>query len=467
MSDIAIKIENLGKRYRYGGASPLSSNLRADITDWVHSLIRRGASQSSVLSSQSGITDNRQLTTDHSHRTLHEIHEEHLAHDPNYFYALKDINLEIKHGEVVGIIGRNGAGKSTLLKILSRITPPTTGKITYNGRIASLLEVGTGFHRELTGRENIFLNGSILGMKRAEITNKFDEIVAFAEVEKFIDTPVKFYSSGMYVRLAFAVAANLEPEILVVDEVLAVGDASFQKKCLGKMSTVARSGRTVLFVSHNMGAVRALCSRAIWLNQGVLTKEGDVNGVVEAYLKPKSGAPMRLTNPTYGFTVTDVVLRNGSGEATQQFHPGDDLCVELSYDAHQPIRQPYVNFLVQSVHGMCFQSSMLLDGHSPSVFSGRGRLSCRFKKIPLLPQEYSVRLCIWDSDRRRVVEPQDVISFSVLGNPHDYGLESIHAIRLTANAFPVIIPYEWELPDGSTHSVQLQHVTNGNSNKRN
>ncbi len=202
------------------------------------------------------------------------------------FWALRDVNFEIKRGEVVGIIGRNGAGKSTLLKILSRITEPTTGRITLKGRVASLLEVGTGFHPELTGRDNIFLNGAILGMSRVEIRRKFDEIVAFAEVERFIDTPVKRYSSGMYVRLAFAVAAHLEPEILIVDEVLAVGDAAFQKKCLGKLQTIATDhGRTVLFVSHNLGSIQTLCSRCLMLQQGSLMRAGTPAEVMNDYIK--------------------------------------------------------------------------------------------------------------------------------------------------------------------------------------
>jgi lipopolysaccharide transport system ATP-binding protein len=200
------------------------------------------------------------------------------------FWALKDVNLEIKKGDRVGIIGRNGAGKSTLLKILSRITEPTTGRITINGRVASLLEVGTGFHPELTGRENIFLNGAILGMTKAEIKKNYDEIVAFAEVEKFLDTPVKRYSSGMYVRLAFAVAAHLEPDILLVDEVLAVGDAAFQKKCLGKMGDVAKEGRTIFFVSHNMGAVESLCNQALLMEDGRVVKSGETHNIVSSYL---------------------------------------------------------------------------------------------------------------------------------------------------------------------------------------
>jgi len=267
----AIQIENLGKRYRYGGVAALNTSLRADVTDWVKGMFHKNKHPSAVVSPH--------------HESFHEIHERHVAADPTYFWALKDINLDIQQGEVVGIIGRNGAGKSTLLKILSRITPPTTGRVTYRGRIASLLEVGTGFHRELTGRENIFLNGSILGMTRREIARKFDEIVAFAEVEKFMDTPVKFYSSGMYVRLAFAVAAHLQPEILIVDEVLAVGDIGFQKKCIGKMESVAREGRTVLLVSHSMGTVKALCSKAILLDHGTVKASGSPDEVVAEYLK--------------------------------------------------------------------------------------------------------------------------------------------------------------------------------------
>jgi ABC-type polysaccharide/polyol phosphate transport system ATPase subunit len=224
------------------------------------------------------------------------------------FWALKEVSFEVKRGEVLGIIGRNGAGKSTLLKILSRITEPTEGCVRIRGRVASLLEVGTGFHPELTGRENIFLNGAILGMTRAEIKRKFDEIVAFAEVEKFLDTPVKRYSSGMYVRLAFAVAAHLEPEILIVDEVLAVGDAEFQKKCLGKMKDVSKSGRTVLFVSHNMGAVQTLCSKAVYLQAGSVKSIGEVDSLVSQYLgEAQPSESHRLAGPIHVGTGLDLL----------------------------------------------------------------------------------------------------------------------------------------------------------------
>ncbi|MBV8732609.1 MAG: ABC transporter ATP-binding protein [Acidobacteriia bacterium] len=247
MSDIAIRAEGLGKLYKLG-ARERSRSLREALTDAFTAPFRRGRS------SKKGS-----------------------------FWALRDISFEVKKGEVVGLIGRNGAGKSTLLKILSRITEPTTGQAEIHGRVASLLEVGTGFHAELTGRENIFLNGAILGMKKAEIRRKFDEIVAFSEVEKFIDTPVKHYSSGMYVRLAFGVAAHLEPEILIVDEVLAVGDAAFQKKCLRRMEQVSGEGRTVLFVSHNMAAVLQLTNRGILLEGGCLSLDGPTRQVVERY----------------------------------------------------------------------------------------------------------------------------------------------------------------------------------------
>lgn len=254
MSDIAIRVENIGKLYRIGKRERYRT-LRDTITDTLAAPFRRLRNSQSANGNGS----------------------------PDSIWALKDLSFELKRGEVIGIIGRNGAGKSTLLKVLSRITEPTEGRAEIHGRVGSLLEVGTGFHPELTGRENIYLNGAILGMKRTEINRKFDEIVAFAEVEKFLDTPVKHYSSGMYMRLAFAVAAHLDPEIMVVDEVLAVGDAAFQKKCLGKMGEVAKQGRTVLFVSHNLGAIERLCERSILLHRGRKQREGWTRDVLSAY----------------------------------------------------------------------------------------------------------------------------------------------------------------------------------------
>lgn len=262
MSNIVISVENLSKSYRLGQIG--TGTLSRDLNVWWAKV--RGKPNPLLKIGQ----------TDHGNQ------------DGETLWALKDVSFQVQQGEVLGIIGRNGAGKSTLLKILSRVTAPTSGQVKVKGRIASLLEVGTGFHPELTGRENIFLNGAILGMSRQEVQRKFDEIVSFAEVEKFVDTPVKRYSSGMHVRLGFAVAAHLESEILIVDEVLAVGDAEFQKKCLGKMGDVAGEGRTVLFVSHNMGAVSELCNRSILLDRGVLIHDGITHDVVTYYLQANS-----------------------------------------------------------------------------------------------------------------------------------------------------------------------------------
>ncbi len=258
MTSPIIKVDNLSKRYRIGAAEKSLKTFREAIMDSLSAPIRNLARLRNLTRFKEG-------------------------EEGNIIWALKDVSFEVREGEVLGIIGRNGAGKSTLLKILSRITEPTSGFAEIHGRVSSLLEVGTGFHPELTGRENIFLNAAILGMRKWEIERKFDDIVSFSEIGKYIDTPVKWYSSGMYVRLAFAVAAHLEPDILLVDEVLAVGDIAFQKKCLGKMESVARGGRTVLFISHNMGAIRSLCGSTIWLDNGQVVKKGNTSEVVRDY----------------------------------------------------------------------------------------------------------------------------------------------------------------------------------------
>ncbi|HZH92030.1 MAG TPA: ABC transporter ATP-binding protein [Pyrinomonadaceae bacterium] len=298
-----IKVENLGKQYRIGAAQASYATLRDSLVGTVRAPFRRWRRRGAENSSET-------------------------------FWAIKDVNFEIAPGEVVGVIGRNGAGKSTLLKMLSRITEPTTGGIDLYGRIASLLEVGTGFHPELTGRENIFLNGAILGMRKTEIAARFDEIVAFSEVDKFIDTPVKHYSSGMYVRLAFAVAAHLEPEILIIDEVLSVGDAAFQKKCMGKMSSVARQGRTVLFVSHNMGAVVQLCSRAIILKQGECILDTDAPTAVSRYLNESERLTSAATfadEPDKDVQILSVSLTSAQGESISVHPHTDAFCLTIDY----------------------------------------------------------------------------------------------------------------------------------------
>jgi lipopolysaccharide transport system ATP-binding protein len=280
--------------------------------------------------------------------------------DPTHeeFWALKDVSFDIQQGDRVGIIGRNGAGKSTLLKILSRITEPTSGKVSIKGRVASLLEVGTGFHPELTGRENIFLNGAILGMSKVEIKSKFDEIVAFSGVEKFLDTPVKRYSSGMYVRLAFAVAAHLEPEILIVDEVLAVGDAQFQKKCMGKMEEVGKEGRTVLFVSHNIAAINRLCSRCVYLEQGEVASIGTTSAVVESYLSAGFSSQSGEVVFTGGENeiIRMITARTIGTKGTPQsvFRSNEDIRVILTYQVTRQVAglSVYVEILTVSQEGL-------------------------------------------------------------------------------------------------------------------
>jgi lipopolysaccharide transport system ATP-binding protein len=374
------------------------------------------------------------------------------------FWALRGVSLQIEPGEVVGIIGRNGAGKSTMLKLLSRITVPTEGRICIDGRVGSLLEVGTGFHQELTGRENIFLNGAILGMSRAEVRRKFDEIVAFGEVEEFLDTPVKRYSSGMYVRLAFAVAAHLEPEILIVDEVLAVGDGAFQKKCLSKMGSFANSGRTVLFVSHSMEAVRNLCQRGIWMKDGRVHQDGPVEETIAGYFDEMSSErPFFCESRDYGVTIHGVVLKDAAGEKCNEFHPGDDLVVEIEYETQERLELPYLILSVQGKNGTCFTANMLLDGNRPSELFGRGKVACRFKALPLLPQSFSIRMSLRTSNGNdMIVNYQDVAYFHVVGDLKHYGYKGEFLSR-ASDSTPVVIPYEWYLPDGTVAPVSLNH----------
>jgi lipopolysaccharide transport system ATP-binding protein len=310
------------------------------------------------------------------------------------FWALRDVAFEIRAGEVIGIIGRNGAGKSTLLKILSQITEPTAGRVAMRGRVSSLLEVGTGFHPELTGRENIYLNGAILGMSRAEIRRKFDEIVAFAGVERFLDTPVKRFSSGMYVRLAFGVAAHLESEILVIDEVLAVGDHEFQKKCLGKLNDVSRSGRTVLFVSHNMAAVKSLTTRGIVLSSGRLVFDGSISGAIASYIeatKAKEAGTKHGWGDGTHTTILEARLLNESGEPAQHYIPGDPMCLEVLYRTDGCAGMSLDVFLVDSV-GVKIGLASMTHFHGRHLPLERGLYSCRLRlrSVPLASGQYSM-----------------------------------------------------------------------------
>lgn len=353
MSEIVIKVENISKLYRLGIIS--HNTLYQDIqSKWARI---RGAEDPNTQIDQlnSGLKNN----------------------ECECFWALKNISFDVRKGEILGIIGRNGAGKSTLLKILSRVTAPTEGKIKIKGRIASLLEVGTGFHPELTGRENVFLNGAILGMTKQEISEKFDDIVAFAEVEKFIDTPVKRYSSGMYVRLAFAVAAHLEPEILIVDEVLAVGDAKFQKKCIGKMGEVAGEGRTVLFVSHNMNAVKNLCRKVILLEAGNLVYEGDTHtGIAqyvnedrietttldEEYLNSIMTGLILERNPTVRFQ--QITISDMSGNERATFRSDEEIKITMRYRCYTKVTNLRLLITVLDSEGNRIMNTLNYDDES-------------------------------------------------------------------------------------------------------
>ncbi|MGD0713767.1 MAG: ABC transporter ATP-binding protein [Gaiellaceae bacterium] len=315
-------------------------------------------------------------------------------------WALRDVSFDVQQGDIFGVIGSNGAGKSTLLKILSRITYPTEGRAVLRGRVGSLLEVGTGFHPELTGRENVFLNGAILGMRKQEIEKRFDEIVAFSEIERFLDTPVKFYSSGMYVRLAFAVAAHLEPDVLIVDEVLSVGDARFQKKSLGKMGDAASSGTTVLLVSHNMAAIENLCSRAMFLEQGRLRNIGETTEVIEEYLSFAStvvSADLAERTDRQGdgrLRFTRVGLRSGeNGQYSDVAQCGQDLEIVVGFTCDGGLKQVNASMAVYTPSGQCL---IVLDsdmaGANLDSVPRHGRFSCRIERLPLAPGQYFLNL---------------------------------------------------------------------------
>ncbi len=376
MSDIVIKSENLGKRYTIGHHTG-----KGDSTTFREALIQN-------------VRDLWNKTRDLARGkpiiqgdTREEV------------WALKDVSFEIRRGEAVGIIGRNGAGKSTLLKILSRITEPTEGRVTIRGRVASLLEVGTGFHSELTGRENIYLNGTILGMTRAEIRRKFDEIIAFAEVERYLDTPVKRYSSGMYVRLAFAVAAHLEPEILVVDEVLAVGDAQFQNKCLGKMGDVAKGGRTVLFVSHNMAAVAALCKRGVVFECGKVSFHGSAEDAIKSYVTIQNSqvsADLDTSNHFSRLTkyvpiIRRITLCSIDNSPRSTFFLGEPIMFKVVLESTHAL-----SGVVVGLHVYNFMSQRVVTFHTRDQLvgalnvDGKVILSCLWGECNLMPGQYTL-----------------------------------------------------------------------------
>lgn len=348
------------------------------------------------------------------------------AHGDERFWALQDVSFEVKQGEILGIIGRNGAGKSTLLKILSQVTTPTKGEVRYKGRIASLLEVGTGFHPELTGRENIFLNGAILGMNKAEIKRKLDEIIAFAEVERFIDTPVKRYSSGMYVRLAFAVAAHLEPEILIVDEVLAVGDAQFQKKCLGKMEDVSvREGRTVLFVSHNFNMINLICNNAILLEEGKICSIGPPSNIISAYYNNSSpqnnyiDLKDRIDRTGSGRAIfTDIKILNKTKEIVNILNAGEDYFIQIGYDLIdvEPIINAFISidiFDEKNNRILLFRNNFY--NFRINITSNGNTLQCHIPNIGLATGKYTISLYMSYADTERLDYIDNASSFEIQG----------------------------------------------------
>jgi lipopolysaccharide transport system ATP-binding protein len=423
MSDVVIKVENLGKQYRLGQVG--TGTISHDLNRWWHKV--RGK--------------------DDPYLKIGEANDRSTKGDSNLVWALKDINFEVKQGEVLGIIGKNGAGKSTLLKILSRVTGPTVGDIKVKGRIASLLEVGTGFHPELTGRENIFLNGAILGMTKQEIKSKFDEIVNFSGVERYIDTPVKRYSSGMYVRLAFAVAAHLEPEILIVDEVLAVGDAEFQKKCMGKMKDVAGQGRTILFVSHNMVAVEAICNSAAVLNNGKIGFIGEVNQAIKYYFTDSNNL---ITNENL-----EGLTRSGSGNLKFErvvFYDenmksikapisGKRLIVGLHYKTfNKNLKNIRVGIAINNgIYGT--QLTVLANDITDEIFSSvpeEGIFLCDIPKLSIVSGQYNLNLFCSVND---VISDwlTNVCSFNVeAGNYYNTGR------NMDSGQSQFLMDYEWK-----------------------
>ncbi len=372
----------------------------------------------------------------------------------NEFWALQDVNFTVNRGELVGIIGSNGAGKSTLLKILSRITGPTTGDVLLHGRTSSLLEVGTGFHPDLSGRDNVFLNGTILGMKKREIQARFEEIVDFANLHEFIDTPVKRYSSGMYVRLAFAVAAHLEPEILIVDEVLAVGDYQFQKKCMDKMRSVAESGRTVLFVSHNTSVVENLCRRLIWLKAGQVIEDGPAQQVMSRYLTDFSSQEddVQAVSSDGQVMIRSFRLINSQGQTVSSIVEGESLTAEFQVTAKQLLQQPFFSVFIGHDDYAYFGASQILDGFSSGDLKGTITVRCHFPEMRLLPKRsYFVGLTI-----RAGMPPKPVLrgvreDFHVTEDPQTCR-QGQHRDAYYSGCPPVTLPYQWEI-DGQLSKV--------------
>lgn len=393
MSEVSITVSNLSKAYRIGLRDRQHDTLGSAIASWVKSPILNFKKLKNLSDIR---VDNR---------------------DPDIFWALRDITFEVKLGEVLGIIGKNGAGKSTLLKILSRITEPTTGRVEIFGRVASLLEVGTGFNPELTGRENVYLNGTILGMTKREIDRKFDEIISFSGVEKFIETPVKRYSSGMKVRLAFAVAAHLDPEILIIDEVLAVGDAEFQKKCLGKMQDVSeKEGRTVLFVSHDMSAVSRLCGQILVIENGMTKFIGDKEKAINHYLINEKSNPQILYQDEM-ILINEIVILDSQQEKLEFIPFFSPFALNINLVSAQFVNEFDIDIVIRNRFGTIITnfSTILLRKKIPLI-EGVNILNCDVNNINLAPETYTVDVHIFYGEDRKAIKLQNVINLSIINS---------------------------------------------------
>ena len=380
----------------------------------------------------------------------------------NEFWALQDVSFEMEPSDVLGVIGPNGAGKSTLLKLLSGVSDPTRGRIQVNGRVSPLIQVGAGFHPELTGRENIYLNGIILGMTKKEIDRKLDDIITFSGLEEFIDTPVKKYSSGMYVRLGFSVAVHAEPEILLVDEILSVGDYAFRDKSYQRMLAIRNSGATIIFVSHNMGAILTMCDRVIWLDHGVVRMDGEPDRVVGAYIAHEdtklNQAEFKKSQATeegsqYGkLRIQRIELADQHGQVRQEFKTGDDLHVRIHYRAMERIERP--NFVVHlsstSTDGVLAAADMLIDGQAPAFIEGEGLVECVFRSIPLLKGHYRVGfLVLGGFSMLKIVWPPVFVPFVVETTWVELGWDSEPTNVLYRSPGAVMIPYEWRIQNGA------------------
>lgn len=421
MEKIAINVQNLSKRYRIGMKEERQDTLAGAVINWFKTPVKNFRKLSNLNTfKQNGEAD-------------------------DIIWALRDVSFNVKEGEVLGIIGKNGAGKSTLLKILSKITMPSHGKAEIKGRVSSLLEVGTGFHEELTGRENVYLNGTILGMRKKEIDQKFDEIYDFSGIGKFIDTPIKRYSSGMKVRLAFSVAAHLEPEILIIDEVLAVGDADFQRKCLGKMGNVARGGRTVLFVSHNMGAILQLCDRLLWLENGSTKKEGHPHQIVSAYLSQgSSGKSEWYNNPNENSKAPDVRMNSvkltyDDNNLTSLIDYGRPFNVEFDYSVHKSVENLSLCFQIFNSQGILVYESLSTDvrkNKNRVLDRGRYKTICYLSDSLLLPDRYTISVASFIDNLKLFEKFEHILTFDITEIGYDLNL----------NRSGVVSPvFEWEI----------------------